>query len=103
MMVGGHSHGSGVEMLKNDMGQDVISILTDLQFSHNGGNGWFRYLEFDEASNKIYYSIYSPYAASLQDSEKTFFDVNFLTGDGHEGEIDIPFHVRFHFSNCNQS
>lgn len=103
MMVGGHSHGSGVEMLKNDMGQDVISILTDLQFSHNGGNGWFRYLEFDEASNKIYYSIYSPYAASLQDSEKTFFDVNFLTGDGHEGEIDIPFHVRFHFSNCNRS
>lgn len=98
MMVGGHSHGSGVEMLKNDMGQDVISILTDLQFSHNGGNGWFRYLEFDEVNHKIYYSIYSPYAAYLHDSEKTFFDVNFLTGDGHEGEIDIQFDKRFAFS-----
>ena len=53
MMVGGHSHGSGVEVLQNDAGQDVISILTDLQFSYNGGNGWFRYLEFDESADKI--------------------------------------------------
>lgn len=95
MMVGGHSHGSGVQMLKNDAGQDVISILTDLQFSYNGGNGWFRYLEFDEAENKIYYSIYSPYAASLPQNQKTFFDVNFLTGGGHEGEIDFSYVARF--------
>ena len=95
MMVGGHSHGSGVEVLQNDAGQDVISILTDLQFSYNGGNGWFRYLEFDESADKIYYSVYSPYAASLDESEKTFFDVNFLTGPGHEGEIDIDFDTRF--------
>lgn len=95
MMVGGHSHGSGVEVLQNDAGQDVISILTDLQFSYNGGNGWFRYLEFDESANKIYYSVYSPYAASLPESEKTFFDVNFLTGPGHEGELDLDFDTRF--------
>ena len=95
MMVGGHSHGSGVEVLQNDAGQDVISILTDLQFSYNGGNGWFRYLEFDESADKIYYSVYSPYAASLPESEKTFFDVNFLTGPGHEGELDIDFDTRF--------
>ncbi|MBM6937484.1 choice-of-anchor I family protein [Pseudoflavonifractor phocaeensis] len=95
MMVGGHSHGSGVEVLQNDAGQDVISILTDLQFSYNGGNGWFRYLEFDEDADKIYYSVYSPYAASLDEDEKTFFDVNFLTGPGHEGEISIDFDTRF--------
>lgn len=95
MMVGGHSHGSGVEILQNDQGQDVISILTDLQFSYNGGNGWFRYLEFDENADKIYYSIYSPYAASLNESEKSFFDVNFLTGPGHEGEVTIDFKTRF--------
>ena len=95
MMVGGHSHGSGVEVLQNDAGQDVISILTDLQFSYNGGNGWFRYLEFDESADKIYYSVYSPYAASLPESEKTFFDVNFLTGPGHEGELGIDFDTRF--------
>lgn len=60
-----------------------------------GGNGWFRYLEFDEEDGKIYYSIYSPYAASLDEEEKTFFDVNFLTGPGNEGEISIDFDQRF--------
>ena len=95
MMVGGHSHGSGVEILKNDNQKDVISILTDFQFSYNGGNGWFRYLEFDESANKIYYSVYSPYAASLDEGEKSFFDVNFLTGAGNEGEIDWNFEERF--------
>ena len=89
MLVGGHSHGSGVETLTNTSGKQVISILTDLQFAYNGGNGWFRYLEFDESADKIYYSIYSPYAASLDESEKTFFDVNFLTGPGNEGELTL--------------
>ena len=70
MMVGGHSHGSGVEMLENTNGQPVISILTDYQFAYNGGNGFFRYLEFDESADKIYYSTYSPYAASLPENEK---------------------------------
>lgn len=36
MMVGGHSHGSGVQELTNTSGKQVISILTDLQFAYNG-------------------------------------------------------------------
>lgn len=95
MLVGGHSHGSGVETLTNTNGKEVLSVLTDLQFAYNGGNGWFRYLEFDEQANKIYYSIYSPYVASLSEDEKSFFDVNFLTGKGNEGEFDFNFKERF--------
>ncbi len=95
MMVGGHSHGSGVEILKNDAGEDVISMLADYQFAYNGGNGFFRYLEFDENADKIYFSTYSPYAAALDDSERSFFDVNFITGKGNEGEIDLNFEDRF--------
>ena len=95
MLVGGHSHGSGVQILENENGNPVISILTDLQFAYNGGNGWFRYLEFDESADKIYYSIYSPYAASLDASDKSFFDVNFLTGAGNEGSVDLDFDNRF--------
>lgn len=95
MMVGGHSHGSGVEMLENTNGKLVVSILTDYQFAYNGGNGFFRYLEFDESADKIYYSTYSPYAASLSENEKSFFDVNFMTGDGNEGEISLDFDSRF--------
>ncbi len=95
MLVGGHSHGSGVQELTNTNGKSVISILTDYQFAYNGGNGFFRYLEFDESADKIYYSTYSPYAANLPDSEKSFFDVNFMTGEGNEGEIDLSFEERF--------
>ncbi len=95
MLVGGHSHGSGAEVLTNSDGNSVYSILTDYQFAYNGGNGFFRYLELDESANKIYYSTYSPYAASLDESEKTFFDVNFMTGEGNEGELDIDFETRF--------
>ena len=95
MMVGGHSHGSGVEILKNDAGKDVISMLADYQFAYNGGNGFFRYLEFDENADKIYFSTYSPYAAALDQDERTFFDVNFMTGKGNEGEIDLKFKERF--------
>ena len=95
MLAGGHSHGSGVEMLSNTNGKPVISILTDYQFAYNGGNGFFRYLEFDESADKIYYSTYSPYAAALPEEEKSFFDVNFMTGDGNEGEIDLDFEARF--------
>lgn len=95
MMVGGHSHGAGVETLTNDNGKPVISILTDYQFAYNGGNGLFRYLEFDEKDNKIYYSAYSPYAASLSEEQKTFFDVNFLNGEGNTGNVDLNFKERF--------
>lgn len=95
LMVGGHSHGSGVETLTNDSGKPVFSILTDYQFAYNGGNGLFRYLEFDESQNKLYYSAYSPYAASLPESEKTFFDVNFLNGEGNQGSLELNFRERF--------
>lgn len=95
MMVGGHSHGSGLETLINDSGKEVLSILTDYQFAYNGGNGIFRYLEFDESQNKIYYSAYSPYAASLKEEEKSFFDVNFLNGEGNEGSVGLNFAKRF--------
>lgn len=95
MMVGGHSHGSGVETLTNDAGLPVFSMLTDFQFAYNGGNGFFRWLEFDENADKIWYSVYSPYSASLSDEEKTFFDVNFMTGAGNEGSLDIDFATRF--------
>lgn len=95
MMVGGHSHGSGVEMLTNANGKQVISILADYQFSYNGGNGFFKYAEFSEAKNKIFLKTYSPYSASLSTEEKTFFDVNFMTGEGNYNEINLDFANRF--------
>ena len=95
MMIGGHSHGSGDEILINDFGNEVFNVLADYQFAYNGGNALFKFAEFDENTNKIYLSTFSPYAATLSEDERTFFDVNYLTGDGNYSELNINFTERF--------
>lgn len=95
MMVAGHNHGSGMMTLTNNSGNSVIGLLSDYQFAYNGGEGWMKMLEFNEEANKLYISTYSPYAASLSSSKKTFFDVNYLTGTGNYNEIDFNFSLRF--------
>lgn len=95
MMIGGHSHGAGDQVLKNNEGNDVFNILADYQFAYNGGNALFKFAEFDEEADKIYLSTFSPYAAGLEDHERTFFDVNYLTGAGNYSEFNINFDERF--------
>lgn len=95
MLIGGHSHGAGQEILINDAGNEVWSVLADYQFAYNGGNALYKFAEFDEMNNKIYMSTFSPYVATLKNEEKTFFDVNYLTGDGNYFELDINFNERF--------
>lgn len=95
MMISGHNHGAGEEVLKNDSGNEVFSILADYQFSYNGGNAFFKFAEFDEAANCIRLSTFSPYAATLSDSERTFFDVNYMTGAGNYTVYQIDFETRF--------
>lgn len=95
MMVGGHSHGAGHEILTNDAGNSVISMLADYQFAYNGGNAFLKFAEFNEAKNNIKISTFSPYAYTLGAEQKTFFDVNYLTGDGNYTEIPFNFDERF--------
>lgn len=98
MTVSGHYHGAGNKIYLNDNNKEVLTVLADYQFSYNGGNGFFKYAEFDEAANKIFLKTYSPYAASLSDYEKTFFDVNYMAGKGNDDVIDIKFKDRFSFA-----
>lgn len=95
IMFSGHNHGAGEEVLLNDSGNEVYSIMTDYQFTYNGGNAFFRFAEFDEAHNKIRLSSFSPYSATLQQSQRTFFDVNYMTGKGNYTVIDFDFSARF--------
>lgn len=95
MMVGGHSHGYGVLELTNAYGNKVYSILADYQFSYNGGNALMKFAEFDEKEGKIRLSTFSPYVATLSADEKTFFDVNYMTGKGNYDELEINFGERF--------
>lgn len=94
LMVGGHSHGYGTLALTNSYGHTVYSVLADYQFSYNGGNAIFKFAEFDEDDNKIRLSSFSPYVATLSDEDKSFFDVNFMTGKGHNDELDFNFEER---------
>ncbi|MBQ8540252.1 MAG: metallophosphoesterase [Clostridia bacterium] len=95
LMFGGHSHGYGVLELTNTYGNKVYSVLADYQFAYNGGNALMKFAEFDEKNGKIRISTFSPYAATLSDSERTFFDVNFMTGVGNYDELEIDFIERF--------
>ncbi len=95
MMVGGHSHGYGVMELTNAYGNKVYSVLADYQFSYNGGNALMKFAEFDEKEGIIRLSTFSPYAATLSDDERTFFDVNYMTGIGNYDELEINFMERF--------
>lgn len=95
LMVGGHSHGYGVLELTNSFGNKVYSVLADYQFSYHGGNALMKFAEFDEKEGMIRISTFSPYAATLSDDERTFFDVNFMTGIGNYDEISMDFKERF--------
>ena len=95
LMVGGHSHGYGLLELTNAYGNKVYSVLADYQFSYNGGNALMKFAEFDEKNSKIRISTFSPYAATLSDEERSFFDVNYMTGIGNYDEIEIDFIERF--------
>ena len=104
LMVGAHNHASGRtpdDLLINDDGNAVIGMLVNYQMGFNGGNAWYRFLEFDENNGYIHYSTYSPYAASLTDEERATnptWNVNFLTGTGNYGTIPFDFSERFDFA-----
>ena len=99
MITAGHNHGSGFIDLTNDYGNPVIGMLVDYQFSYNGGNAWYRFVEMDEGENKIHFSTFSPYEASRTEEEKTgYFDLNFMTGTGNERTVDFDFADRFGFA-----
>ncbi|NMW85676.1 hypothetical protein HKO22_08000 [Peptoniphilus sp. AGMB00490] len=98
MTVSGHYHGAGNKIYMNDNKKPVLTVLADYQFSYNGGNGFFKYAEFDEDANKIFLKTYSPYAATLSEGEKTFFDVNYMMGKGNDDVISLNFNERFDFA-----
>ena len=106
MLVAGHNHGSGYtqagDRLYNAAGSETIGMLVDLQFGYNGGNAWYRFVEFDESENTLEFTTFSPYAASLTPEErnKSIFNVNYYEGSGSEGKglrwtMDFDFEERF--------
>lgn len=98
MTVSGHNHGALHRMKENAQGNNVIQILVDYQSSYAGGNGWMRYAEFSEMSNKIQFKSYSPWVETLPTSALTYFDVKYLTSKNDMFDIDFNFNERLDFA-----
>lgn len=103
MTVNGHHHGAFHRIKENAQGNGVIQVLVDYQSSYAGGNGWMRFVEFDEENNQINFKTYSPWVDSLSDSERTYFDVKYLTSENDMFEIDFNFDERFDFAQTNNT
>ncbi len=102
MTICGHHHGAGHQVSKNAYGHDVIEMVVDYQCAYQGGNGWTRFAEFDEANNKIHFHTFSPWVESLSEEERTYIDVKNLTSPEDDFEYSIDFKTRFDFNRTPQ-
>jgi len=81
MVLCGHMHGQYNDADNNILGQPVYQMLADYQSDPNGGNGYLRTLQFDEANNVIHVQSYSPSLGQYSTSAANQFDIsiNFAT------------------------
>lgn len=60
MVLSGHVLGEGQQTATNTAGQPVFELLANYQGRANGGDGWMRLIEFDEANSQINVKTFSP-------------------------------------------
>lgn len=95
LTMGGHHHGAGYRVDKNDAGHDVIGILQDYQMAYQGGNGLLGVLEFDLSGNELEMTALSPWVAQKPAKELTQFDKLILDGTGDSYHVPLNFKERF--------
>jgi len=57
----GHNHGEYTQISTDAAGKPVFELLADFQEGPNGGSGYLRLYQFDEANSAIHVQTYSPY------------------------------------------
>ena len=95
LVMGGHHHGAGYRVDKNDAGHDVVSILQDYQMAYQGGNGLLGVLEFDLTGKQLEMTALSPWVAQKPHEELTQFDKLTLDDKGDSYSIPFDFEQRF--------
>lgn len=74
----GVSKGENIRIDKNKAGHPVYQVLTDYQgntsLGSGGGDGWYRFMQFDMDKNIIHFSTYNPYVSKYagQNGTSTF-------------------------------
>jgi hypothetical protein len=76
MVMCGHMHGQFNDVDNNILGQPVYQMLADYQSDANGGNGYLRTLQFDEANNVIHVKSYSPTLGQYNTTANNQFDLS---------------------------
>jgi len=77
LVVSGHVLGVGLQRSINDVGGEVLEMLTDYQGLPNGGDGWLRSLKFVPQENKIHVTTYSPLLDKQNDDGKETFSMDY--------------------------
>jgi hypothetical protein len=79
---GGENGGVAHQTSFNDANKPVLEIEADYQNFDEGGNGYLRLMEFDEANNMIHVRTYSPYLDQ------------YLTDAGNQFDLSMNFDER---------
>lgn len=95
LTIAGHHHGAGFSVLKNNYGNDVVTILQDYQMAYLGGNGLMGLLEFDLTGNELDMTALSPWVKEKKQEELTQFDHLLPEGDGDSYTVPMDFKDRF--------
>ena len=94
LTMGGHHHGAGHTVMKNDAGNDVVHVLQDYQMAYQGGNGLLGLLEFDLTNNTLGMTALSPWVAEKPAETLNQFD-DLILGAPDEWSVDLDFTERF--------
>ncbi len=85
----GHLHGEYTQISTDAAGKPVFELLADFQSGPNGGNGYMRLYQFDEANSAIHVKTYSPYDTSGGTGGTYMTDAN------SQFDLPIDFNDRF--------
>jgi len=81
MVIAGHAGGDSVRSIMANDGHTIYEVLVDYQYESNGGNGWFKTMQFSPSEGAI---TITPYTVS---SDVTTFDNTTLYSSDRAGHI----------------
>ncbi|MCX6049045.1 MAG: PKD domain-containing protein [Chloroflexi bacterium] len=91
LMFAGHVPGEGRRQDVGYHGNVVNTLMSDYQSRPNGGDGWFRYMEFSAASSEVLVNTYSVTRNEYELDADSFFKVAFDAPSS--GPLRRPFQI----------
>lgn len=77
MVLSGHALQEDHNIATNAAGLEIFELLANYQGRPNGGDGWMRLIEFDDANDQIRIATYSPTLDEFEVDSDSQFTLNF--------------------------